>query len=763
MIVKTLCFLLSSRAKHLTVANQTKRTVIPSEVEGPAFLDVVTNLWSSRAKRAPAFSLSRAICSFLLLSTLSLAQTIRVDAAHATNSFIPTQALGAGIDRISSAAAEKYFSQPASEKILSAGWQTVTYRQNTELFVEDWHWNPQGTWSDPAGKGYFTGSAVPGEPIKHSYGYSLPHRGFTRNDGTETHGYSRLTDGDENTYWKSNPYLTKPFTGEDDSLHPQWVLIDLQIPQPINALRISWGAPYAKQYLVQYFNGDEAIKFPAKGAWVTFPSGVVTNGTGGSVTLQLTNLPITIRFLRVWMTESSNTCDSHGSADPRNCLGYAIRELYLGTRDQFGFHDLARHTPDQDQTATQCSSVDPWHEPSDLGPTTREQVGLDSFYTSGYTRGLPAMIPIAMLYGIPEDSAAEIAYVEKRGYPISYVEMGEEPDGQYMLPEDYGALYLQWATALHKVDPKLKLGGPVFTGQNEDILSWPGSQGRTSWTGRFLDYLKSHGRMQDLAFFPFEHYPYEPCKISWSSLYDEPTLVSHIMQVWRDDGLPPDVPMFITESNIAWSDGESFVDIFGALWLADYVGAFFNAGGKGLYYFHYLPMGITPGCNESMGTFGMFTASKTYDVEQPLSQFFASQLINNEWVQPGNGVHKTYSAAGDISDAAGHSLVTAYALLRPDGQWSLLVVNRDQENVHKMRIEFDASGRTNSFNGPLSVFTFGSAQYQWHPTEHGGFPDPDGPALKSSITARADTLYEFPKASITVLRGNVSSGKASDR
>jgi hypothetical protein len=699
----------------------------------------------------------------LLLTSLCFAQTISVDAAHSNNSFIPTQSLGAGIDRISSAAAEKYFSQPASEKILSAGWQTVTYRQNTELFVEDWHWNPQGTWSDPSGKGYFTGSAVPGEPIKHSYGYSLPHRGFTRNDGTETHGYSRLTDGDENTYWKSNPYLTKPFTGEDDSLHPQWVLIDLQIPQPINALRISWGVPYAKQYLVQYFNGDEAIKFPAKGAWVTFPAGVVTNGSGGSVTLQLTNSPITVRFLRVWMTESSNTCDSHGSADPRNCLGYAIRELYLGTKDQFGFHDLARHTPDQDQTATQCSSVDPWHEPSDLAPTTREQVGLDSFYTSGYTRGLPAMIPIAMLYGIPEDSAAEIAYVEKRGYPISYVEMGEEPDGQYMLPEDYGALYLQWATALHKVDPKLKLGGPVFTGQNEDILTWPDSQGRTSWTGRFLDYLKSHGRMQDLAFFPFEHYPYEPCKISWSSLYDEPTLVSHIMQVWRDDGLPPDVPMFITESNIAWSDGESFVDIFGALWLADYVGAFFNAGGKGLYYFHYLPMGVTPGCNESMGTFGMFTASKTYDVEKPLSQFFASQLINNEWVQPGNGVNKTYSAVGDISDAAGHALVTAYALLRPDGQWSLLVVNRDQENAHKMRVEFNDSGRTNAFSGPVTVFNFGSAQYQWHPTEHGGFPDPDGPALKNSIAASADTLYEFPKASITVLRGNVASGKASTR
>ena len=105
------------------------------------------------------------------------------------------------------------------------------------------------------------------------------------------------------------------------------------------------------------------------------------------------------------------------------------------------------------------------------------------------------------------DAAAELAYIEERGYPISYVEMGEEPDGQFMLPEDYAALYLQWATALHKVDPKLKLGGPVFTGVNEDIQVWPDTVGHTSWLGRFVDYLKSHGRMADLTFVSFEHYP----------------------------------------------------------------------------------------------------------------------------------------------------------------------------------------------------------------------------------------------------------------
>jgi hypothetical protein len=445
-------------------------------------------------------------------------------------------------------------------------------------------------------------------------------------------------------------------------------------------------------------------------------------------------------------------------------VGYAIRELSLGTVAASGeFYDLVRHTPDQDQTATVCSSIDPWHAPSDMGPTTREQVGLDLFYTSGYTRGLPAMVPIAMVYSTPEDAAAQITYLEKRGYPISYVEMGEEPDGQYMLPEDYAALYLQFATALHRVDPKLKLGGPVFQGVNEDILVWPDAYGKTSWLGRFIDYLKSHDRLADLAFMSFEHYPYEPCKVQWSSLYDEPALISHILQVWRDDGLPPNVPMLITELNIAWNTGESFVDTWGGLWLADYVGSFLASGGAGLYYFHYPPVGVGPGCNDSFGTFGLFTVDKDYQIQKPTSQFFASQLINLEWAQPGNGVHRVYPAASDILDPAGHVLVTAYAVLRPDGQWSLMVINKDQHNPHRVRIVFNDSSTGDHFlAGPTELISFGSAQYQWHPNGKDGYPEPSGPAARSTVTARADTVFELPAASVTVVRGKVGDHRTSE-
>ena len=689
------------------------------------------------------------------------AQTIRVDITpdHASNTFRPTETLGAGVDRIARDATDKVFTEPIIKQILSAGWQTVTYRQNTELHVEAWHWNPQGTWSEAGEKGYFVGNAAPTEFIRHSYGYPLPHQGFTHPDGS---GYSRLTDGDPETYWKSNPYLSKKFTGEDDSLHPQWVVVDLATPQEINAIRIDWAAPYARRYLVQYWTGADPIREATKGTWITFPNGLITNATGGHTTLQLSREPVQTQYVRIWMTESSSTCDMRGSADLRNCLGYAISELFLGTQTADGaFHDVIRHTADRAQTNTICSSVDPWHEGSVVNDR-EDQVGFDLFYTSGITRGLPAMIPVAMLYDNPENAVAEIAYLEKRGYPISYVELGEEPDGKHTLPEDYAALYLQWATALHKLDPDLKLGGPIFEGVNKDIQVWPDAQGRSSWMGRFFDYLRERNRLQDLSFVSFEHYPFEPCKLQWSDLYEESTLVRHIMQVWRDDGLPAGVPMFITESNIAAGSDQSFVDIFAALWWADYIGAFLDGGGKAVYYFHYIPEQTSHGCDgTSPGTFSMFMVDKNYQILQPNSQFFAGQMITEEWVQPGTGEHRLFSCESDLRDSAGHTLVTSYAVLRPDGQWSLMVVNKDQENSHSVKIAFadEKSGKKSHFAGAVDMVTFGSEQYQWHSNRNGGTADPDGPLARSTILGEENTQFTLPKASVTVLRGRLMTNQ----
>jgi len=721
----------------------------------------------------------------LWLAGAAGAQTLVVDAApqRVVNSFSPLSALGGAIDRLrggdtreaNERHTERLLGGSALKELLGAGWQTVTYRQNTELMIEAWHWNARGTWSNAAKQeGYFTGSAaLTDEKILHSWAYPLPHRGATEGDGN---GWSRLTDGDPKSYWKSNPYLTKAYTGEDDSLHPQWVMIDLGAKTNINAIRIAWANPYAKRYYVQFWTGEQEPFYNGinRGAWQTFPVGTVTNGAGGTPTLKLMSGTISVRYLRIWMTESSNTCDTHGAEDRRNCVGYAIDELYIGTLMADGqFTDIVKHLPSRQQTITWPSSVDPWHAASDLDYGRGDQIGFDYFFNCGVTRGLPAMIPVAILYTIPEDAANEIAYLTKRKYPISWIEMGEEADGQRVLPEDYATLYVQFAKAIHKLTPNAPLGGPAFEGTPGDVDSWADANGRVSFLGRFVDYLKARGRLQDFTFFSFEHYPCmgnRKCA-DWSSLYWEPAFVHHVIQAWKDNGLPPSVPFFMTEGNDLGEGNAGTVK--SALWLADYVGSMLTEGAAGTYYFHYIP---SPGRGGGGG--GFLPIDENDHARYYPPQYLATQVVTKEWVQPVDAAHKLYRASSDVKDKDGNVLVTAYPLDRPDGSWSIMIVNKDQDNAHSVKVAFAGAdaGRNRFFSGPVDRVVFGAAEYQWRPDPvplgtapaagrggrggrgAAGHPDPDGPASKSIVTSVGpETLFELPRASIVVLRGKLGN------
>src|SRR5438874_11399858 len=428
---------------------------------------------------------------FTALATAAFAQTVRIDATpgHVINAFDPDSALGSSIDVLSRTGIDRVYTPHIVQEALSAGWGPITYRNNAELRMAAWHWTENGTWSNAAHKsGYFTGSTELKEPIKYILAYALPHRGFA------TSG-DRPMSGPNLSHWQSNPYLTSKFTGESDTLHPQWVVVDLQSEKSVNAVRIEWAIPYAIKYQVEYWEGTAALDFDAgpKGQWKVFSAGAVNNAQGGAVTLKLGEASVSTRYLRVLMTESSNTCDEHGSEDVRNCVGYAIQQIAAGISDAGGKFTEVPKAPTEELTTYCVSSIDPWHSADDVNDSGGYQhTGFDLLFTSGLTNNLPVMIPDTMLYGTPDDAAAQIAYIEKRGYNLGYVEMGEEPDGKHAMPEDYGALFVQWATAIHKIDPKLKLGGPIFEGVNEDIQIWPDAQGRSSWMGRFIDYLRTH-------------------------------------------------------------------------------------------------------------------------------------------------------------------------------------------------------------------------------------------------------------------------------
>ncbi|MGD0190656.1 MAG: discoidin domain-containing protein [Rhizomicrobium sp.] len=680
---------------------------------------------------------------------------IVVDATDVLNRFSPDAAFGAAVDGVPFHAVPEIYTPSNIGKMLGAGFGPVSYRLYTELSVQDWHWNPAGSFSETGSEGYWTSSATPIEPIVDTFGFRLPRRGFTHDQGNDD-DYSRLDDGDLATFWKSNPYLTRAYTGDPDSAHPQWVLYDLGSPETVNAAMIYWAGPYAVQYAVQYWTGDDPIYDPGHGAWVSFPNGAITNGTGGTVTLSLGSAPQKERYLRIVMTASSGTCTRPGSTDPRDCVGYAIDEAGFGTLANGVFTDLVKHRPDRRQTVTYASSVDPWHQQSDR-VLDQEQPGLDIVFKSGITRGVPATVPIPMMYSTPDNAAAEIRYLEARGYAIARVEMGEEPDGQYVTPEDDAALYVQFADALHAVDPGLQLGGPVFESNSKDVKAWALTpHGETSWTKRYIAYLTAHNHLSDLSFFSFEHYPFGACtnRADETNLLREPGFVSNIVSVWRGDDLPAGLPMFITETNYSQNETDAAQEVTGALWYAEMMGSLLSAGANGGFFYEYEPIPLSPAypCH-GWGSYGVLEGNNQYAAQAPLSQYFGAQLLTQSWSVPGNGIHTLYPAL--IAD--GPSWVTAYPLARPDGLWSVLLVNRDFTNAHSVTLQFNTASGTQWFSGSVTQTQFGPDQYAWIANGRHSHPDPDGPQSVTTVPGGAGGTYPLPPGCLTVLTGTVGA------
>ena len=177
------------------------------------------------------------------------------------NKFEGHRAMGAGADGLEENEIDRVWSTRNVEAMKSAGFGPLSYRLRTELGVKAWHWNPRGAWSQPdQEQGYWTSSSEPAEDYGVSYGYRLPRRGNTVDQG-KNNGHSRLNDGDVETFWKSNPYLDSHFTGEPDSLHPQWIMAEFPQAVPVDTVRFDWGTPYATRFKVQYWTGHDA-RFP---------------------------------------------------------------------------------------------------------------------------------------------------------------------------------------------------------------------------------------------------------------------------------------------------------------------------------------------------------------------------------------------------------------------------------------------------------------------------------------------------------------------
>ena len=128
------------------------------------------------------------------------------------------------------------------------------------------------------------------------------------------------------------------------------------------------------------------------------------------------------------------------------------------------------------------------------------------------------------------------------------IELGEEPDGQNVSPEHYGALYLQFAQAIHAIDPTLVTGGPGFQSEVDGWSTIVDENGEHSWMKRFLDYLRARQRLDDFGFFSFEWYPFdEVCEPPKEQLVEQPVLMQEAFARLDREGVPRTIPWIISE------------------------------------------------------------------------------------------------------------------------------------------------------------------------------------------------------------------------
>jgi len=708
--------------------------------------------------------ISRSIALLLIVTVHTLASTGPVESVTVTarfrpgrplHRFIPSHALGAAIDADSGGAQNRKLTPANIQAMLSAGLKSLAYRLRTELAVDSWHWNPQGSWSEVTRKqGYWISNLNSDKPILLSYGYHLPRRGSTIDQG-DNDSYSRLDDGDLDTFWKSNPYLDRHFTGDANSQHPQWIVVDLGKQEYVNTVRLNWAVPFATKYEVQFADFDDIsdISLNPPAMWRTFPKGRVIDGKGGDVLMRVAEQPVRTRFIRIVMSESSGTGTTETN-DIRDRLGYAMKEIGAGlTDEQHPFDDYIHHSPHHEkQTVIYVSSTDPWHSESDLD-NGMEEPGFDRVFQSGLTNGLPMLVATGLLYDTPENAVAEIQYLKSRGYLVNQVELGEEPDGQYVTPEDYGALYLEFARAIHRFDPGLQLGGPSF----QEIL--PGEDGSSvgsAWFERFLKYLKQHESLDEYSFFSFEWYPFDDaCADPATQLAQSTGMMDSALANMRRGGLSPRLPWIISEYGYSAFASRAAIGIEGALLNADLIGRFLTLGGDQTFLYGYTPGQPAAEMGCLMGGNMLFSMDNDGNITHQFAGYFGARLLTQTWLGAPDELHNLFPVTLRPKQSPGKSLLTAYVVYRPDGLWSFLIINKDSRRAYRVRVELSnaLTRRTMQLQSGVDLYQFSRENYQLSAEGSDPYPLKSLPPTHRHLDKDSLKTVVLPSYSLTVIRG----------
>jgi hypothetical protein len=194
------------------------------------------------------------------------------------------------------------------------------------------------------------------------------------------------------------------------------------------------------------------------------------------------------------------------------------------------------------QAIVYVSSTDPWHRAS-RHRTTTPNSRLDSILSSELTNHLPILVPVGVCTTRRRTQWAEIKYLLRQGYTLEGIDLGEEPDGQWIshpriMPPLYAGVARQTFSAL--LDPNLEdrvckiltsscSHGPI---RRAIVLDEPVSE---------ITFVQQDVRFD---FFSFEFYPFDDiCSDAAAAVIRNPGTYVAMMASLRTDGRSPDNTM----------------------------------------------------------------------------------------------------------------------------------------------------------------------------------------------------------------------------
>jgi len=204
------------------------------------------------------------------------------------------------------------------------------------------------------------------------------------------------------------------------------------------------------------------------------------------------------------------------------------------------------------------------------------------------------------------------------------------------------------------------------------------------------------------------------------------------------------LPLVIGEFNYSVFPCRPKVDLSGALLNAETVAQFLCGGGEAVYYYGYEPNKLEQTCG-SWGNHLMLLRGEDGRLI-PVATFRALRMLSREWLDPQGGVHAAYQVrVRTCHPDEERDLLSAFALKRPDGKWSLLLINKDSVRAASISLKPRPLG-----SHALRLTTYSQKEYQWAANQQNGHPSRNRPPSTEVVTG--DRPVAVPPRSISVLR-----------